>query len=162
VCLTASAPFASLPVTVFEQRDIAFPQMLLSPDLELSLVMGKFSINGDGSASKPLASITPDTPRLNIKNLYDKLHGHLVRIDHTGVNIPTVLISKEEWESFVAGVAAQSNLYNYFLPDKPWLFILPATKAESETDIGEFPAGREPSANWFMISTPRYRLSRSI
>lgn len=144
VRLTASAPSASLPVTVFEQSNILFPQMDIGSDPNLNLVMGKFSINGDGSTSKPLASSAPDTPRLSIKEVYDKLHGHLVRIDHTGVNIPTALIAKEQWESFAKRVAAQSNLYNYFLPDKPWLFILPATKAEFDTDISEFPAGREP------------------
>lgn len=144
VRLTASAPSASLPVTVFEQRDIPFPQMHIGFDPELNLGMGKFSINGGNLSSMPLASNVPDIPRLTIKDVYDKLHGHLVRIDHTGVNIPTVLISKEQWQSFVARVAAQSNLYNYFLHDKPWLFILPTTKAEFEMDISKFPAGREP------------------
>jgi len=144
ISLTASAPVTSLPVTVFEQRDITFPAMQLGSDPEFSISMGKFSINGDGSSQKPFKSSMPDTPRLTIKDIYDNLHSHLIRIDHTGVNIPTALISKEQWELFVKRVAAQSNLYNYFLPDKPWLFILPATQKEFDTDIREFPAGREP------------------
>jgi hypothetical protein len=67
----------------------------------------------------------------------------MVRIDHTGVNIPSVLISNEQWQQFIRTVARHTNLYKYPTTDV-WPFILPATPEEYETDIIQFPAGREP------------------
>jgi hypothetical protein len=142
IVLTASAPSACLPATTFEQKDIAFPEMHFDADPEFQLTMGNFSINGN-SVAQPPRHKTPTVLRLTIKELYEKLQKHIVRIDHTGINIPTALVSKEQWQIFVKRVASQSNLYNY-PTGEPWLFILPATEAECNTDITDFPAGREP------------------
>ncbi|HUB93563.1 MAG TPA: hypothetical protein VMB52_03600 [Verrucomicrobiae bacterium] len=146
VLLHTSRPSDSLPVTVFEQQGDNFPRMHIGSDPKLELVMGNFAINPDIMTQKRSWTEAggSDLSRLTLKELYEKLNGHLVRIDHTGVNIPTILVTKEKWLSFVKRVAAQSNLYNYFLPEKPWLFLLPATQTEFDSDIGEFPSGRDP------------------
>lgn len=142
VTLTASAPSKSLPTTSFELKGIAFPEIHIDADPELQLALGNFSINVD-SVAKPPQDIAPIAMRLTIKELHKKLQNHIVRIDHTGVNIPTTLVSKEQWQTFVHHIASQSNLYNY-PTSEPWLFILPATQTEYDTDITDFPAGREP------------------
>ena len=78
-----------------------------------------------------------------MNELVKRLKSHVVRIDHTGVNIPSALISNEVWKQFMHKIAQQTNLYKYPTTDS-WPFILPATQEENETDITQFPAGREP------------------
>jgi hypothetical protein len=71
------------------------------------------------------------------------LRGHVTRIDHTGINLPSVLVSRETWEQFIGKIANNCNLYRY-PTGEDWLFILPATEEEFTNDITIFPAGREP------------------
>lgn len=81
--------------------------------------------------------------RLPMGELIKRLKGHIVRIDHTGVNIPASIISNETWQKFIHNIAEHTNLYKYPTNDT-WPFILPATEQEFKTDITQFPAGREP------------------
>lgn len=146
--VTPLQPVGALPATIFAQSDIPFPQLNLGTRQELSLSLGNFRINPDIAVGyevdhKKFDRVSSRQDRLSIDELVKRLKGHIVRIDHTGVNMPSALISKESWKQFIHNVAQQANLYKYPTTDV-WPFVLPATQAEHETDITQFPAGREP------------------
>lgn len=164
VIVAPSAPQNSLPVTQFKQKSgIAFPYVQIGEDKALQLRAGNFSINPKDRADSP-ATAEPlpktkkhdalglyyevQTPsmllhRLPIDELYKRLSGHLVRIDHTGLNLPSSELTKENWQTYLNTLAGQCNLYRY-PSGEDWPFILPVTKGEFTSDITEFPIGREP------------------
>lgn len=162
--ITPSSPAGALPVTVFTQSDIPFLQLHLGTSQELALGVGNLQINPSSildyklddtgfeqviskqdalGTYVELHTSSATIYRLPMDELVKRLKGHIVRIDHTGINIPSTLISKDEWRRFTDRVAKQANLYKYPTTDT-WPFILPATKEEYETDITQFPSGREP------------------
>ncbi len=157
-------PVDASPVTTFAQSDIPYPQLSLGDSPELSLHVGNLCINPAMAADYKvddrdfdqilakqdslgsyfeLRASSQTLYRLPMSELVKRLKGHIVRIDHTGINIPSALISNETWKQFMYHVAEQANLYNYPTTDV-WPFILPATQVEYETDITQFPDGREP------------------
>lgn len=159
--ITATKPTQALPYTVLKQDDIPFPQLHFDID-DLRLELNNFAINPSPDFNvapfKPLPRIMKRDEhgeyaevdageqtlyRLPIAELYNRLKGHVVRIDHTGINLPSALAAKGEWEQFVHKIASNSNLYRY-PTGEDWPFILPATEAEYTNDIDVFPAGREP------------------
>lgn len=81
--------------------------------------------------------------RLPIQELQKRLQGHIVRIDHTGLQLPAKKVSQKEWDDFIGTTASACNIYKY-PAGEPWPFILPATQQEFEADIAMYPIGREP------------------
>lgn len=161
---TPSQPLDAFPTTTFMHSDVPFPQLRLGDSQDLSLSVGNLHINPDTAMRYQIDSRGFDQTlskqdsmgkyfelhassktlyRLSINELVKRLSGHIVRIDHTGVNIPSALIPYEMWKQFIHSVARQANLYKYPTTDT-WPFILPATVEEYETDIAQFTVGREP------------------
>lgn len=159
--ITATKPEQAQPQTIFKQSNTLFPQLHFDAD-NLRLELNNFAINPSQdfnvAPSKPLPrTIKHDKHgeytevdaggqilfRLPIAELYSRLRSHIVRIDHTGINLPSALVKREEWERFIDKLTSNSNLYRY-PTGEDWPFILPATKTEHANDIKEFPAGREP------------------
>lgn len=163
VVVTPIKPADAFPVTTFVQSDVPSPQLSLGDSQELLLHVGNLRINpdmavdykvDDGGFDQILTkqdslggyfelASSQTLYRLPMSELIKRLKGHIVRIDHTGINIPSALVSNETWKQFMHRVAEQANLYNYPTTDV-WPFILPATQEERETDITQFPDGREP------------------
>lgn len=161
ITITASKPQGSFPITIFAQSDIPFPQLNLGSSQDLSLLVGNFRINSEVGeidnrdfekvlskhdslgAYFELHFSNQILYRLSINEVVKRLKGHVVRIDHTGINIPSELISKESWQQFIQKVSLQANLYKYPTTED-WPFVLPATEGENATDITHFPVGREP------------------
>lgn len=141
VSLAAIDPSEALPLTTFMQADVPFPQLLLEPGVDLSLGVGNLGINTNTTINQESLPLT--THQLPLSDLVERLKGHLLRIDHTGVNVPTTLVSQEEWQKFIRSVAEQTNLYKYPTTDT-WLFVVPATEEEHAADITHFPLGRKP------------------
>lgn len=161
--IKASQPANTLPVTIFTQSSVPFPQIHFDATPELALNLGNLQINptstgykveGNGftqiltkqdslGAYYELQTPTFTIYRLATEELVSRLKGHIVRIDHTGLNLPSALVSRKVWEQFVGDVAKQANLYKY-PTGEDWPFILPATSAEHEADITKFLVGREP------------------
>ncbi len=129
--------------TTFEQAEGTLPGVRLGDDPALQLSVGNLSVNGASMEVGPVSNVEQDRTRLSMKEVYGKLAGHVTRVDHTGINLPMALVSREQWEVFVSSLAGQTNLYEY-PTGEPWLFVLPATQAEFGTDITDFPLGREP------------------
>lgn len=159
--ITATKPEQALPYTTFQQADTPFPQLHLDIE-DLQLVLGNFAINPSHDFNIAPSKLLPRSMkhdelgeyaevdaagqilfRLPIAELYNRLKGHITRIDHTGINVPSALVPRETWEQFIGKIANNSNLYHY-PTGEDWPFILPATEAEHASDIEEFPAGREP------------------
>lgn len=163
IIITASQPTDAFPSTSFALADVQFPQIYFDTDTALSLSIGNlrvnpvtsdYSIEGNGFTqivSKQdslgdyyeLHTASHTIYRLDIKDLVARLKGHIVRIDHTGINLPSVLVSRTAWDQFIGNVAKQANLYKY-PTGEDWPFILPATREENETEISQFSVGREP------------------
>ncbi len=160
---TPSRPRGALPKTTFAHADVPFPTLTLGDYRDLSLRVGNLQINPHAAMSYQMSksfdqvlskqdalggyfelhTSSATIYRLAISELAKRLKGHMVRIDHTGVNIPSRLVSSEVWKQFIDSVARRANLYKYPTTDV-WPFILPVTPGEHETDITQFPAGREP------------------
>jgi hypothetical protein len=143
--------------------DVPFPQIHFDNITELSLNIGNLHVNpktldyeikGNGfkqvlskqdslGTYYELQSPRYTIYRLAIEELASRLRGHVVRIDHTGLNLPSALVSTKIWKQFIHDVAKDTNLYKY-PTGEDWPFILPATQTEHETEITDFVVGREP------------------
>lgn len=150
-------PHGALPVTAFRTTASAFPSIRLLTDVPIEAITGKLLIS---SQSEPIES--PGTLEANgeleeaetaasegmlpIEALYSRLQGHLVAIDHTGVNLPVQSIEPSKWEGLIQSLAAITNLYRY--PGEAWPFIIPATEAEFYQDITNFTPVRIPKFEW--------------
>lgn len=162
--ITPSKPAGALPVTIFAQSVVPFPQLHLNCEQADSLSVGNLRINPDIAVDYDLDergfdrilakhdsvgeylelhSSSDTMYRLPMDEIVERLTGHIVRIDHTGINLPSALLSRDAWERFMHHVARQANLYRYPTTDA-WPFVLPATQEEHEADIIKFPVGREP------------------
>lgn len=166
--IRASQPEQALPTTIFRQADVSFPQLLFYNDVQSKadlkeLAVGNLRINpvepntnpvlGEPLAAKEkqdslgvyyeLQPASLKLFRLPLEELCSRLKGHIVRIDHTGVNLPSELLSRTAWEQLMQRTAQNANIYKY-PTGQDWPFILPATTEENETEIKHFPVGREP------------------
>lgn len=81
--------------------------------------------------------------KILIKDVLIRLEGHITRVDHTGINLPTKLYSKEEWNSLLKYLSSVSNLYEYPTGEL-WPFLIPASTYENINEITDFTILREP------------------
>lgn len=161
--IVASHSADALPVTIFTQMDVPFPQIHFDNITELSLNIGNLRVNSKkldyeikGNGFKQVLSKQDSigtyyelqSPRhtiyrLAIEELASRLRSHIIRIDHTGLNLPSALVSTKIWKQVIHNVAKDTNLYKY-PTGEDWPFILPATRTEHEAEITDFVVGREP------------------
>ena len=80
---------------------------------------------------------------LTIKNVASKLSGHIIGIDHTGINLPKTLYTKDEYNSLLDYLSSISNVYSY-PTGEPWPFVIPATIKENQEEITNFNLLRKP------------------
>jgi hypothetical protein len=150
-------PENALPVTTFRTAAVGFPAIVLHTSTPIKASFGKLSIWSEiqfrerkGLLDTEVVDIdvinSANPKALSITALYSRLNGHLVDIDHTGVNIPVSLFGKAEWEMLKRSVSAISNLYRY--PDEEWPFIIPANEEEFLNDITVFAERRIPKFEW--------------
>lgn len=81
--------------------------------------------------------------KLSADTVLAKLSGHVIRVDHIGINLPTNLYDKKEWDNLLKYFSSISNIYSY-PTGEPWPFLLPATEKENEMEITNFEMIREP------------------
>lgn len=92
---------------------------------------------------KPISDNFDDIKILSMKEVANKLKGHIKRIDHTGINLPIKLYSKEEWDNLLNYLSSLSNIYSY-PTGEPWPFLLPSNIEEKNNEITNFNIIREP------------------
>lgn len=86
---------------------------------------------------------SPKIQKLSMVEVKNKLKGHVKRIDHTGVNLPSSLYSKNDWNDLLNYLSSVSNLYHYPTGEL-WPFLLPSTPDENLNEINNFTIIREP------------------
>ncbi len=146
IILEPLMPKGALPVTSFVPVDTLYPQVVLDTQEIIDLEVGNLYIRSTRvkdeirvinhretiqktkrkDAIGEYIEVTSNNQKfhlLTLGELYKRLKNHIVRIDHTGINIPTKIINQKQWDTFIQQVASVSNLYRY-PTGEPWLFIL--------------------------------------
>jgi len=124
--LTPRQPEGARPVTVFELTDVQAPEIRL----DTGPVIG--------------GTDTPQEPTtLDLADLVGRLAGHVNEVDHTGVNLPTSIMSADQWNDLVSAIAGASTMYRY-PTGEDWPFVIPSTSDELADDIRTFVEGRVP------------------
>lgn len=145
--------FKEIPyATITENKEISFISEKIKPkttfklskdvnDIQLNIGNSKYTelLVGNREYRNDLNGIK----RVPIKEISKKLKGHIKRIDHTGINLPTTIFSKEDWNELLKYLASKSNIYNY-PTGEPWPFLIPTTEKENKTEINNFEIIREP------------------
>jgi hypothetical protein len=162
----AVTPPRGLPALSMALAAGAFPQVLVNTEAPIDLPLGDFALRSSAVAGGPDGASVPDSrpvrhradaqgpyveagppdapsAQLALPELARRLAGHLVRLDHTGVNVPTRLVERPAWDALLRRLAAIANVYRY-PTGEDWPFILPATDAEFAGAITDFAAVREP------------------
>lgn len=142
-------PQNCLPKTIIEHSHTTHPTVTMKFDNE-----NESELNS--SFQKMLVIINKEITKASctFHELTPKISGHLKRIDHTGVNVPSSQLSETQWDTFIHNLALTTTLYRYPTGDD-WPFILPATPTEYRDDIHDFVLGREPK---FELVYDRYSL----
>ncbi len=87
--------------------------------------------------------VQDEIQKMPIENVVNKLAGHVVRVDHTGINLPSILYSEREYQDLLQYLVLMSNCYAY-PTGEPWPFLIPATEEEHQNEITNFDVLREP------------------
>jgi hypothetical protein len=147
VILYSSLPPKALPVTIFEINDkLLYPRLVLDLEEEINITMDNFIITSNKSFKKEYVKNKSDLKNIvpmSIETFFNKFKKHIIRIDHTGINIPAKYITKNNFLKTSKKISKTCNLYKYPTNDV-WPFILPADKNEFENDIEKFKFGRGP------------------
>ncbi|QGQ94144.1 hypothetical protein EHS13_04095 [Paenibacillus psychroresistens] len=142
----------NLPSTSFRATSVNYPQIVLGTSLPIQAVFGCVSIrNGIDLAgtweqlaeTEAIDNVLKSSEVPNdhsITALYARLKGHLIDMDHSGVNIPVPLFEKSKWEELTQKLSQITNIYRY--PGEEWPFIIPANEEEFQADITDFSAPR--------------------
>ncbi|TVX94420.1 hypothetical protein [Paenibacillus agilis] len=140
VCFTLM-PEQYLPSTVIRGDDVTFP-VITFDDVKSKR---QLAIDLETIAAKAVVTSNHELNHahyLPIDKLHALLKGRIVGVDHTGVNLPTSIISRPEWERVLNVLASHSNVYHY--PEEDWPFIIPADETEFAEDITSFDRKRTP------------------
>lgn len=151
-----SAPDGALPVTRAEATAVARPTIIFGMERPIDLAVGPLRLCSTPTVvggKQPPAEGTevvqrgdatiPGTHPLPLKEILPALEGHVLRVDHLGVNLPARLVARHTWEALIGALAQGSTLYRYPTGEE-WPFVLPSTREEYTEDIRHFPPGREP------------------
>lgn len=160
-------PLGALPITSVQFARVLSPMIVFSMEQQFTLHIGDFSLRSasydgwfayapakerrDRAAAReaPGVPIVLSTEHDNFtdlvaaEELYNRLHGHVVHLDHTGVIIPMRSVPRTAWDTLISTLATATNCYRYPTGEE-WPFILPSTDTEFATDIAHFTARRAP------------------
>src|SRR3989338_3923575 len=152
ITISPSYPKSSLPVTIVKSDFIPFPQVVFETDKTISLKMKNFYLTSRKDTSMELKHFKLNEEKvlkkdrlvqLSINELNRRIAKHIVNIDHTGVNIPSSMIKKQEWNVLLQTFSQICNIYKY-PTGEDWPFVLPASEEEFKNDITEFHMARKP------------------
>lgn len=148
ILLSPVHPPSALPITSLELASgLPIPKLVLETDLPFELRIGNFFIHSsDVVADMPYQPQPPPKDRHTLLPMLDfvqRFEGHILRLDHTGLNVPAALLEPPAWQSLLHDLAGISALYRY-PTGAPWYFLLPATPEELQDGIRTFVYGRDP------------------
>jgi hypothetical protein len=173
ILLTPPYPSDAVPVTSLVLADVSGPEIVFTPGPAIGLTVSSLRLHGanagaadvegspdvedvsaveditdvegtgvDGGAETHRGDEAPP-PVLPLDEVVGRLGGHILGVDHTGVNLPTVDLSRPSWDRLLGELAAVANLYRY-PTGEDWPFVVPADAVEFGEDIRVFEAAREP------------------
>lgn len=141
-------PPGALPITTFELEDINYPALMFEMDQRLVIKAGSFSIHSSLDAIR--TSTLPMSAEVGrrfalfpMDKFTQLLEGHILRLDHVGVELPSDAIQEESFSKLLDVLGSCSNLYHSPMGDE-WAFILPATAGEYAQEINDFEKSRSP------------------
>ncbi len=166
ILFSPNDPPDAFPKTSLTTADISSPQILFAGDPSFDIAVGNIyvrdltqeknlrfiergipltkEIKSDALGNyKQITNNTETLTLLAMKDVYKRLKGNIVRLDHTGLNFPSALITKNQWEQLSHIFAKHTYVSSYPGVDS-WQFIIPATKEELVTGIHEYTLGRFP------------------
>ncbi len=146
-------PGAALPGTAIIATAVSRPMVLLAADLPLDVDCGGLRLystatDSAAGAHSVTAGAPPPVPALPPAEVYARLQGHIMRLDHTGLNIPVNYLTRAAWDGLLTGLASVAAIYRY-PTGEDWPFILPTTHDEYSAEIRDFNAVREPK--WELV-----------
>jgi len=151
-------PDGALPVTRAEATAVARPTIIFDMERSIDLAVGPLRLcstpmaagdkrppveGAEAEAGQRTAATIPGARPLPLAEILPAIEGHVLRVDHLGVNLPARLVARHKWEALVGALARGSTLYRYPTGEE-WPFVLPSTREEYADDIRHFPPGREP------------------
>lgn len=142
-------PAGARPFTALALDQVSYPALRFEHDTPIDLSVGRFRLYSrtapppPGAQNMPMAPIQATEQAMPLPDLARRLEGHVQRVDHTGVELPSHLVSREVWDALVRDVARMAATYRY--PEgHDWPFILPANEEELRGDITQFEGRRAP------------------
>jgi hypothetical protein len=141
-------PHEALPVMTFELEDINYPAVMFEMEERLVVKAGAFAVHSSldaiRTATLPL-TLDPGKrpPIFPLNKFVQLLQGHILRLDHAGVELPSEAVSRELFDDLIRTVGRVSNLYRYPTGEE-WPFIVPASAAEFRSEIQHFARPRAP------------------
>lgn len=140
-------PHDATPATAFRLTKVMFPSVQLTMDDHIYVRSGTLTVFSRGTAGTRVSGIPPVNPPAEGRGLSPtevalRFAGHIVRVDHTGVEFPASIVTRGTWDELLARLAVAASLYDY--PDEAWSFILPSSDAEFADEIRSFAAPRSP------------------
>lgn len=148
-----SLPKSYLPSVSFHTSDIEYPTILFHGQLDCHVSVGNLSLisrinhnielnNMVSEQQNGIESNNDTNESLSIHELCRLLANKLIGIDHAGVNLPTTLFPRSQWDQLLNDLSKECNLYHY--PEEDWPFIIPADEKEFLSDITDFTNKRTP------------------
>lgn len=139
-------PSGAMPATIFNPEvHIEVPQVRFDLSDPLLVELGSlclFSLGVELIYHSPAPHGEP-SQGIEVSTLMERFAGHVVRMDHSGIEIPAALLDRKGWDQLVNTIARRTALYRY--PDgKEWPFILPADAGEIHHEINDFSQRRVP------------------
>jgi hypothetical protein len=141
-------PQGALPATTLELEDVNYPAVMFEMEERVVIKAGAFAVHSNldaiRTATLPL-TIDPGKrpPLFPMGKFVQLLKGHILRLDHTGVELPSEAVPREKFDHLVEAVGRVANLYRYPTGEE-WPFLLPSTYAEFRSEIQQFAKARAP------------------
>lgn len=146
VVITPPYPAQSSPQTVLKGEDVYHPSVRFEGNEAISVRLGHLWLTSGREVSEayPWKRTTEvDANTISAEELFKRFDGYVSRLDHAGLEIPSSMLSMQEWQTLQAAIGRMCNFYAY--PEEhEWPFIIPATNAEFADEIRAFNAPRDP------------------
>lgn len=141
-------PQEALPVMTIELEDVNYPAVMFEMEERVVIKAGAFAVHSSldaiRTATLPLTLDPSKRPPLfPLAKFVQLLKGHILRLDHAGVELPSEAVAREKFDHLVQAVGSVSNLYRYPSGEE-WPFLLPATYTEFRGEIQQFARPRTP------------------
>jgi hypothetical protein len=136
-------PHGSWPTTVIRCSQNDEIQLRFLHNAETEVELDDSPIRRSLRSAKRHSTPERGKHKVDIAHLNGIFHDKLVSLDHIGLNVPSTIVSKAEYQDFVASLGKTCTFHHY-PTGEDWDFVLPSSRTEWKHGISEFRPGREP------------------